>query len=154
MELIFTRIFDAPRELVWRAWTDPELFMKWWGPKHFTCPMAKIDARTGGKYHTAMRGPDGKDFFSTGIYREIIPLEKILVTASFSDEKGNIVSASYYGMDKNFPMETNLEFTFEDKDGKTKMTLKYPSTDGIDAVMLDMMKQGWEQCFDKLAENL
>ena len=97
MELTITRIFDAQRDRVWKAWTDPEIFMKWWGPKYFSCPLANLDLRIGGKYLVAMRGPDGKDFYSTGTYREIVPLEKIAVTDSFADEKGNPVPASYYG---------------------------------------------------------
>ena len=101
-----------------------------------------------------MRGPDCKDFYSTGTYREIIPLEKIAVTDSFADEKGNAVPASYYGMGKTFPREMKVTITFEDHDGRTKMTLNYPTTEGIDTTMLDNMKQGWNQSFDKLAESL
>jgi len=154
MELIITRIFDARRDRVWKAWTNPEMFMKWWGPNHFSCPLAKLDLKIGGKYLVAMRSPDGKDFYSTGTYREIIPLEKIAVTDSFADEKGNIVPASYYGMSKTFPRETKVTVTFEDNNGKTKMTLNYPTVEGIDATMLDNMKQGWNQSFDKLAASL
>ena len=154
MELIITRIFDARRDRVWKAWTNPEMFMKWWGPNHFSCPLAKLDLKIGGKYLVAMRSPDGKDFYSTGTYREIIPLEKIAVTDSFADEKGNIVPASYYGMGEAFPRETKVTVTFEDNNGKTKMTLNYPTVEGIDATMLDNMKQGWNQSFDKLAASL
>jgi len=154
MELTITRIFDAQRDRVWKAWTDPEIFMKWWGPKYFSCPLANLDLRIGGKYLVAMRGPDGKDFYSTGTYREIVPLEKIAVTDSFADEKGNAVPASFYGMGETFPREMKVTITFEDHDGKTKMTLNYPTTEGIDTTMLDNMKQGWNQSFDKLAESL
>lgn len=157
-ELVITRVFDAPREDVWKAWTDPEEFKKWWGPKDFTAPVANIDFRVGGKYHAAMHGPAGtefdKDMWSTGTYREIIPMEKIIVSDSFADEAGNIVSASYYGMPDTFPMEALVEITFEDQDGKTKMTLRYPSTEGIEGKTLEDMTQGWNQSFDKLAENL
>jgi len=154
MELIITRIFDARRDRVWKAWTNPEMFMKWWGPNHFSCPLAKLDLKIGGKYLVAMRSPDGKDFYSTGTYREIVPLEKIAVTDSFADEKGNIIPASYYGMGEAFPRETKVTVTFEDNNGKTKMTLNYPTVEGIDATMLDNMKQGWNQSFDKLAASL
>ena len=67
--LSITRIFDAPRELVWKAWTNPEMFRKWWGPKGFTCPVSRIDFRVGGKYLSCMRGPDGKDYWSTNTSR-------------------------------------------------------------------------------------
>jgi len=154
MELIITRIFDARCDRVWKAWTDPEMFMKWWGPKYFSCPLANLDFKVGGKYLVAMRSPDGKDFFSTGTYREIVQMEKITVTDSFADEKGNTVPASYYGMGETFPRETKVTITFEDHDGKTKITLNYPTTEGIDATMLDNMNQGWNQSFDKLAQSL
>ncbi len=97
-DIIITRMFDAPREIVWKAWTDPELTKRWWGPKNFTAPVIRIDLRVGGKYLNCMRGPDGKDYWSTGIYREIVPRERLVMTDSFADEKGNVVPASYYGM--------------------------------------------------------
>jgi uncharacterized protein YndB with AHSA1/START domain len=72
-ELIITRIFDAPRELVWKAWTEPEQLMRWWGPKSFTSPVCKIDLRVGGVYLYCMRSPEGQDYWNTGVYKEIIP---------------------------------------------------------------------------------
>ncbi len=69
--LVITRIFDAPRERVWRAWSEPEQMMKWWGPKEFTSPACKMDFRVGGKYLFCMRAPDGKDYWITGVYKEI-----------------------------------------------------------------------------------
>jgi uncharacterized protein YndB with AHSA1/START domain len=92
-ELIITRVFDAPRELVWKAWTEPERVKQWWGPRGFTSPFCKIDLRVGGSYLFSMRSPDGQDFWSTGVYREIIPQERIVATGSFADEKGNVVPA-------------------------------------------------------------
>lgn len=157
--LVITRIFDAPRELVWKAWTDPEMFKKWWGPKDFTCPVANIDFRVGGKYHVAMHGPAGsefdKDLWSTGVYREIVPMEKIVMTDSFADEQGNVVPATHYGMGMNpdFPMETEIIITFEEQEnGKTKMTLRHVGMPaGKDS---EGANQGWSESFDKLAESL
>jgi len=97
-ELIITRVFDAPSELVWKAWTEPERVKQWWGPRGFTSPFCKIDLRVGGSYLVSMRAPDGQDFWSTGVYREIVPQERIVATDSFADEKGNVVPASHYGM--------------------------------------------------------
>ena len=152
------RKFDAPLALVWKAWTDPEMFMNWWGPKGFTCPQAKIDFRVGGKYHIAMHGQKGtefdKDLWSTGVYKEIVPMQKIVISDSFADEKGNVVPASYYGMPGTFPLETTIEITFEQMDGKTEMTLYYPSIESIEGKMLDDMTAGWNQSFDKLSEKL
>ncbi|SRR5258708_4001468 len=156
--LTITRVFDAPVSEVWRYWTEPEYFKKWWGPKDFTCPVANIDFRVGGKYHVAMRGPAGtewdKDLWSGGTYEEIIPFKKIVVLDSFNDEKGNVVSATHYGMLESFPLKSTIEIFFEEEDGKTKMTLHYPSVEGIDEKNLEGMTQGWNQSFDKLAESL
>jgi uncharacterized protein YndB with AHSA1/START domain len=95
-ELVIERIFDAPRELAWRAWTDPERMKRWWAPKDFTAPHITIDLQVGGKYVFCMRGPDGNDFWSTGVYREIVPMERIVCTDCFADEKGIAVPATHY----------------------------------------------------------
>lgn len=151
-ELIITRIFDASREKVWKAWTDPELLKRWWGPKYFTAPVSKIDFRVGGKYLSCMRGPDGKDYWSTGVYREIIPNEKLVVTDSFADEKGNVVPASHYGMAGDWPLELLVTVTFEELGNKTKMILRH---EGIPSGMMrELTETGWSESFDKLAESI
>jgi len=151
-ELTITRVFDAPREKVWKAWTDPEEVKKWWGPKYFTAPVSKIDLRVGGKYLSCMRGPDGKDYWSTGVYREIVPLERLVVTDSFADEKGNVVPASHYGMAGDFPLELLVTVTFEELGSKTKMVLRH---EGIpEGIMREMTETGWSESFDKLAEHI
>ena len=151
-EVIITRIFNAPGELVWKAWTDPEHFKHWWGPKDFTSPFCKIDLRVGGKYLNCMRSPKGQDFWTTGVYREIVPLERIVYTDSFADTEGNVVPATYYGMSADFPLETLVTVTFEDYEGKTIMTLKH-----VDLPIGEMSEQtgaGWNESFDKLAKSL
>lgn len=151
-EVVVTRTFNAPRELVWKAWTEPEHFMEWWGPKDYTCPFCEIDLRVGGKYLNCMRSPDGKEYWGTGVFREIIPMERIVFTDSFADEKGNVVHGTHYGMSPDFPLEMLVVVTFEDQDGKTKMTLRHigvptgPDSEGT--------HQGWSESFDKLAESL
>jgi uncharacterized protein YndB with AHSA1/START domain len=150
-ELLITRVFDAPREQVWKAWTDPDEIRKWWGPEHFTAPSIESDLQVGGKYLYCMRSPDGQDFWSTGTYREIVPMEKIVATDSFADEQGNVVPASHYGM-SDFPLETVLTVTFEDENGKTKVTLRHI---GIPAgEMGEQTEAGWNQSLDKLAATL
>jgi uncharacterized protein YndB with AHSA1/START domain len=153
-ELFISRVFDAPRELVWKVWTEPEHVMQWWGPKVFTSPFCSIDLRVGGSYLYCMRSPEGQDFWSTGVYREIVPLERIVATDSFADEKGNVVPASYYGMSADWPLQMIVTVMFEEQDGKTKFTLKYPGTEGISETDLADMKQGWNESLDKLAEYL
>jgi uncharacterized protein YndB with AHSA1/START domain len=148
--IVITRIFDAPRELMWKAWTDPERLKRWWGPKNFTSPFCKNDFRVGGKYLYCMRSPDGQDVWSTGVYREIVPLERIVYTDSFADEKGNVVPATYYSMSTDFPLELQVNLTFEEKDDKTKMTLSHV---GIpEGQMRDLTEVGWNESFDKLAK--
>ncbi len=151
-EVIITRIFDAPRDIIWKAWTDPEMSKRWWGPKNFTAPVAAFDLRVGGKYLNCMRGPDGKDYWSTGIYREIVPGERLVMTDSFADEKGGVVPASYYGMTGDWPLELLVTMTLEEAGGKTKMVLRH---EGIPSgLMREMTETGWSESFDKLAESI
>ncbi|PKM88472.1 ATPase [Candidatus Falkowbacteria bacterium HGW-Falkowbacteria-2] len=150
-ELQVERIFKAPRKLVWQHWSVPELLTKWWGPKDFTSPEAKIDFREGGKYLFAMRSPEGQDFYSTGVYKEIVPLEKIVATDSFADKEGNIVPSSYYGMGGSSLDEYYITLLFEEIGQKTKMTLKHL---GLPTDIINMTKHGWEESFDKLDESL
>jgi len=147
--MVIERIFDAPRELVWKAWTEPEMFKMWCGPTHFTCSFAEIDFRVGGKYLHCMRGPDGKDYWSTGTYKEIVQLQKIVATDSFADKTGKAVPSTHYGME-GIPLELEVTVTFEDIDAKTKMTLRHI---GIpEGEMKNLARAGWEESFDKLGE--
>jgi uncharacterized protein YndB with AHSA1/START domain len=153
--LVIERVFDAPRELVWKAWTEPEHMKRWWGPKGFDAPAVEIDFRVGGKVLAAMRSPefqDGRVLWSTGVYREIVPMERIVCTDSFADENGNVVPATYYGMEADMPLEMLITVTFEEHEGKTKMTLRH---EGIPAgPERDGANEGWSQSFDKLADYL
>lgn len=151
-ELRIVREFDAPRELVWRAWTEPELIKRWWGPGPFTSPFASVDLRVGGKYLFCMRSPDGKDYWSTGVYREIVPQERVVNTDSFADEKGNVVPATYYGMSADYPLELLVRVTFKARGDKTEMTLVH--TGFPSAPERDNARDGWSTSLDKLAEVL
>jgi len=149
-ELTLTRVFDAPRERVWRAWTEPEQAMRWWGPEGFTAPVCRIDLRVDGAYLFCMRSPEGQDFWSTGVYREIVPFERLVCTDSFADADGNVVPASHYGMKGDFPLELQVTVTLEEQDGGTLMTLRHA---GMPAGEIsDMSAAGWSGSFDKLAE--
>ena len=150
--LVITRVFDAPRELVFKAWSEPERAMRWWGPKGFTTPVAKIDFRVGGRFLNCMRGPDGKDYWSTGVYTEIVEPKRIVCTDSFADADGNVVPASHYGMTGDVPTEMLITVTFEDQGGKTKLTLRH---EGLPAGEHQTgANQGWNESFDKLVEYL
>jgi uncharacterized protein YndB with AHSA1/START domain len=151
-DLVITRILRAPRELVFSAWSEPERAMRWWGPKGFTMPYCRIDFRPGGIYHNCMRSPEGRDYWSIGVYREIVEPERIVCTDSFSDEQGNRVPATYYGMSEDLPMEMLVTVTFEEQDDTTILTLRHA---GIPVGKeRDGATEGWSQSFDKLAEYL
>jgi uncharacterized protein YndB with AHSA1/START domain len=150
-QLTIKRTFNAPRALVWRAWTEPELYKQWWGPSHFTCPIAQIDLRVGGQYLSCMRSPDGQDFWSTGFYREIAPYDRLVYTDSFADEHGNIVPASHYGM-PDMPLEMLVTITLAEQGDKTVMTLVHSGLPADDHAV--NAKEGWSQSFDKLAATV
>lgn len=146
--LFIQHIFAAPRERIWRAWTDPELIAQWWGPAGFTAPVIRIDLREGGRYLYSMRSPEGQDFWSTGEYREIVAGERLVFTDSFADAKGNVVPASTYGMSGNWPQELLVTVTFEEHEGGTKLTLRH---EGIPAgEPLEQAEAGWSESLDKL----
>lgn len=152
-QINITRIFDAPRELVWKLWTDPEMVRQWWGPATYSAPASKIDLRVGGAYLNCMRSPEGIDYWSTGTYLEIVPFERIVCTDSFADEKGNIVPASFYGFEVEFPLELLITVTFEDYGSRqTRLTLQHVGHPG--GKLGEMATAGWNESFDKLAQAL
>jgi uncharacterized protein YndB with AHSA1/START domain len=153
-EVVITRVFEAPREKVWRAWTDAELFKRWWGPKDFTAPSVTMDPRVGGRFLGVMRSPEGQEIWSTGVYREVEEPERLVITDSFADADGNVVPATYYGFDGDFPLEMMVTVTLREEDGKTEMTLKHAGAEKMPAAQRREMMQGWNQSFDKLAAVL
>lgn len=150
--LAISRMFEAPREKVWKAWTDPALVKRWWGPKNYTSPLCKIDLRVGGSYLFGMRSPEGKDYWSAGVYQEIAPPERLVFTDAFADKTGKYVPASEYGMAGDWPMELLITLDFQEREGKTEMALRHF---GIpEGEMKEMTKAGWNQSFDKFAAVL
>ncbi len=137
--LEITRIFDAPRELVWKAWTNPEYVKQWWGPQGFTSPACKIDLRVGGEYLCCMKAPDGSEYWTGGEYVEIVAPERIVSQLFYANEHGKIPAA-----DPN-DVEVRDVVTFEEYgNGQTKMTFKRNYWDeGED--------EGMKQIFDKLS---
>lgn len=150
--LTIEREFDAPREAVWTAWTDPEQVMLWWAPEGFTTPVCRISLRVGGTFFVCMRSPDGRDYCNISFYREIAAPERLVATMSFADLKGNVVPAATYGMSPDFPLEMLLTVAFAESGGKTKMTLTHA---GIPPGQeMDNALEGWNQSLDKLAKLL
>jgi len=137
--LEITRIFDAPRDLVWSAWTDPAIVMRWWGPKGFTSPACTIDFRVGGHYLYCMRSPDGQEYWSGGEYTEIVAPEKIASVLFYADQNGKVEPADANDVDVHDVV------SFEDiGNGQTRMVFKRSHWDEGEDV-------GSNQIFDKLA---
>lgn len=148
--MMVTRVFDAPRELVWKAWTESEYVMQWWGPKGFTVPFCRMDFRVGGKFLCCMRSPDGQEFWNGGEYHEIVPYEKIVSTMYFADSNGNKVEPEQYGIEHE-AIEGAYDVTlFEDLgNGQTKLTFigNESAQDAAESGQLE----GWKQILDKVA---
>ena len=143
-ELVLTRVFDAPRELVFKAWTDPKQVAQWWGPHRFTNPVCDLDVRPGGAIRIHMRGPDGTVYPMTGVYQEVVEPERLVFTSAALDADGN-------------PMfEVLTTVTFAEQGGKTKqiMRARVINTTAQAAPYIAGMEQGWTQSLERLAESL
>lgn len=145
---VVERIFDAPVDLIWQMWTQPEHFKKWYGPTGFSVPVAEMDMRIGGKHLFCMESPDGSmKMWSTGEYKEIVPNVRLVYTDSMADEHGNVVSPSAMGMPEGYPETTEVTVMLEDLGGRTKMVMTHT---GVPAGASD----GWKQAFAKMAEQI
>jgi len=138
--LIIERIFDAPRRLVFEAWTKGEHLKRWCAPKGFTIPDSEGDIRPGGSWRSHMRSPDGQDFRISGVYREVIPNELLVFTHGWEDENGKRGH------------ETVVTVRFADQGKKTKLTLQQAVFETVGA--RDGHQGGWSECLDRLAEHL
>jgi len=157
-DFIISRLFDAPRDLVWQAFTDPALMKQWWGPKGFAVIASRMDLRVGGTYHYGLKSQDGFAIWGKFVFREIVPMERIVFISSFSDEAGG---TTRHPMQTEWPLEMLSSFTFEDQGAdKTKVTVRssaYNATDKerrtFDAHH-DSLRQGWGGTLDKLTDYL
>ena len=137
-----TRAFDAPRELVYRMWTDPKHMAQWWGPKGFSNPVCEMDVRAGGKMRIDMRAPDGTVYPMTGVFHEVVPNKRLVFTAVAEESDGRPQLTSH------------TIVTFEESAGKTTVFV-YANALGLAPVapqMLAGMEQGWSGSLDRLAE--
>ena len=149
--MVVTRIFDAPRELVWKAWTEPKYVMQWWGPKGFTSPACKMDFRVGGKSLLCMRTPDGQEGWNAIEYHEIVLHEKIVSSMYFSDAEGNKIEAEELGM-KDEAIAGAFDVTlFEDLgDGRTRLT--QIGNEPMESARESGQLEGWNETLEKLAD--
>ncbi len=156
-ELIITRTFNASKKDLFNAWTNPDLLKKWWGPEGFSCPVARIDLKVGGKYVYCMRGEigdfKGKDFWSGGEYKKIDAPNKLIISDYFCDKNGNKTDPTAHGLDKNFPKESLVTITFTEKNGKTtlKTSYKLPKSKAArESIKKSRMDEGWNSSLNKL----
>jgi uncharacterized protein YndB with AHSA1/START domain len=136
-ELVIERVFNAPRELVFKAWTKPEHMVQWWGPRGFTLPTCEMEFRAGGRFRLVMRGPDGKDYPFQGAYLEIVEPERIVFQGTIHHEPGHQVWTTV---------------TFAEHEGKTKLTVQQTYSFESDATR--GAPEGWRQQLDRLGEYL
>jgi uncharacterized protein YndB with AHSA1/START domain len=143
-EVVITRIFDASREVVFKAWIDPEQLRHWWGPKGFTNPVCEVDARASGAIRIDMRAPDGVVYPMTGVFLEVVEPERLVFTSAALDKEGN-------------PLFENLNTViFEEYGAGTKLTLhsRVALTTAEGAPYLAGMDEGWKMTIDRLGEHL
>ncbi|HZX86227.1 MAG TPA: SRPBCC family protein [Reyranella sp.] len=140
-ELVLTRLINAPRAKVYRAWTDPELLKQWFAPKPYTTPIVEIDVRPGGSAYFVMRDPDGKDLPNRGVYLEVVPNEKLVSTDAYVK--------AWEPSEKPF---MTLILTFEDEGGKTRYTARVRHWTVADREAHEKMgfHEGWGLCTDQL----
>jgi uncharacterized protein YndB with AHSA1/START domain len=155
-DVVITRILDAPRELVWRAWTEAQHFGQWWGPTVFTNPVCTIDLRVGGAYRVVMRSPDGVDYPITGVFQEIKAPERLVMTMDCSEHP-----PEWHDMLKpgRAPGESNPAgimretVTFAARGARTLLTIhiRMASTEIRDSMVKMGMNEGWSQSLERLA---
>ena len=140
-ELEITRVFDAPRELVFTAWTDPGQLARWWGPHGFSAPSVALDVTPGGAWRTCMRNDaDGGELWASGVYREVVAPERLVFSYAWDTADG----APGH--------ETLVTVTFDDLGDKTRMTFRQAVFQSVQE--RDEHRGGWSQCFDELAAYL
>jgi uncharacterized protein YndB with AHSA1/START domain len=143
--VVITRVFDAPRELVFKAWTDPVHLARWWGPKGFTNPICEVDLRVGGALRIVMRAPDGAEHPMTGVFREIDPPARLVFDNVAIDREDKVL------------LEGLTTVTFaEHGTGGTKLTVESRAVARVDYAwrMLEGMETGWTQSIDRLGEHV
>jgi len=139
-ELVITRVFDAPRELVFKAWTEPKRVMHWLGPKDFTALEFEMDRRPGGAWHARMRSPEGMEYSNRGVVREVVEPERLAFTFAWDDEDGKP------------GREMLITITFAEHDGRTEMTFAQSVFESAED--RDGHREGWTESFDRLADYL
>jgi uncharacterized protein YndB with AHSA1/START domain len=158
-DFVITRLFDAPRELVFKAWTEPKRMAEWWGPRIFTTPVCQMDVRPGGKFRIVMRGPDGSDHPCIGVYRAIEPPSRLVFTINHSElpeQWHDLVNPNRDKSRGRSAYEAQITVRLDEEGGKTKLTLsvRFDSAAIRDMFLKLGMNEGWSSSLDKLADLL
>ena len=145
--LTMERTFDAPRELVFRAWSDAEHLKQWFGPKGWTTPVCNVDFREGGRWHYCFRSPEGEESWGLAHYREIVTPERIVYVDTFADADGNRLEGT---------PEMVISLSFAESGGKTTVTAttQFASVEDLEATVGMGMVEGMGETWDRLAEYL
>jgi uncharacterized protein YndB with AHSA1/START domain len=146
--IVITRKFNGSPARVFEAWTDTDKVSRWWGPRGFTASVCKIDLQEGGEYHYCVRSPEGMEYWTKGIFNEIVSGKRIVATDLFSDINGNIIPAAAVGLPEDWPSTLLWTVDFELADQQTKLTLRHM---GLPPEMVESCRAGWNESFDKLA---
>jgi uncharacterized protein YndB with AHSA1/START domain len=153
-DTIFTRIINAPRTIVFKAWTDPKHLTKWWGPHIMACPVCEVDLRPGGSYRIVMRDPGGVDYPITGFYREIVVPERIVSTVNTDEhpQEWHELLSKYRPGGGRAATENSGTITFEEQGAKTKLTIRthFASAADRNVFMKTGMTDGWAQSLERL----
>lgn len=155
---VISREFDAPLEMVWKAWTERERLQQWFGPEGFRMIAAELDFRPGGRFLYGLVSPEGKEIWGKFVYREITPPEKLVWVNSFSDKDGGITRHPF--SEEKWPLQMLSEAVFSERDGKTTVTLTWLPLDSTEedrrtfAGARDSMNRGWTGTFNQLAGYL
>lgn len=156
-EFAISRELDVSRELVWKAWTEPERLMQWWGPKGFRVLVARVDLQPGGTFLYGMASPSGEEMWGKFVYREVVAPERLTYLLSFSDPEAGVVRHPGH---LSWPLEMLTTVTFEDRNGKTLLTLRavpYNATAEERQTFIEghaSMNGGFAATFDALAAYL
>lgn len=156
-EFLTYRVFNARAERVWRAWTERDRLMKWFGPQGYTMTHARLDLRPGGIFHYALRSPQGAEVWGKWLFREVVAPQRLVLISSFSNAEGGITR---HPLSPNWPLQMLSTTTFAELDDKTTVTVRWapldatPLEDETFAASHDSMKQGWSGTFAQLAAYL
>jgi uncharacterized protein YndB with AHSA1/START domain len=145
------RSFSASEGDLWRVWNDPDAIQKWWGPKGYTAIVVRNDVRVGGSYLFAMKSAAGRMYWSTGVFKEVVPYKRIVSTMSFSNESGQVIPGSQVTVPGNWPDQVTVSVEFTQSQGRAGVTV---TESEIPLIAYPLSKIGWSQQFDKIQSAL